>query len=162
VARNEGGGVGATGQSSCAAWMSVWHRPDASIRTVTWPSPGIGRSSTISGLPNAGTTADFALTDVHLAPEAVGEATGVGELVFDLCEVTTPNAAICPRRGHRQESRREGRSPDTLRRRVRRSLPEQQRAVTRLAGLCMPQPCRVILHPSSIASASCLHACGSY
>lgn len=36
-----------------------------------------------------------ALTDVHLAPEAVVEATGVGELVFDLCEMTAPNAAIC-------------------------------------------------------------------
>ena len=35
-------GAGLTGQSPCAAWMSVWHRPDASIRTTTWPGPGSG------------------------------------------------------------------------------------------------------------------------
>jgi len=30
------GGVGLTGQSPRQAWMSVWHRPDASMRTRTW------------------------------------------------------------------------------------------------------------------------------
>ena len=29
------GGVGVTGQSPWAAWMSVWHNPDASRRTRT-------------------------------------------------------------------------------------------------------------------------------
>ncbi len=29
------GGDGLTGQSPCAAWMSVWHSPEASIRTRT-------------------------------------------------------------------------------------------------------------------------------
>src|SRR5277367_3249542 len=55
------GGVGVTGQSPWAAWMSVWHRPDASIRMATWPGrgPGIGRSSMTSGWPNARTTAAF-------------------------------------------------------------------------------------------------------
>src|ERR1035441_577430 len=33
------GGVGLTGQSPCAAWMSVWHSPLASIRTSTSPAP---------------------------------------------------------------------------------------------------------------------------
>lgn len=35
------------------------------------------------------------LDDVGVAPDAAVEATGVGELVFDLCEKTAPNAAIC-------------------------------------------------------------------
>src|SRR6266699_3279168 len=53
------GTVGVTGQSPFAAWMSVWHSPDASIRTTTWPGPGsgIGRSSMTSGWPKPGTTA---------------------------------------------------------------------------------------------------------
>ena len=40
------GGVGLTGQSPWAAWMSVWHSPLASMRTRTSPGPGsgIGRS----------------------------------------------------------------------------------------------------------------------
>src|SRR6266704_7149505 len=39
--------------------MSVWHSPDASIRTTTWPRPGsgTGRSSMTSGWPKPGTTA---------------------------------------------------------------------------------------------------------
>src|SRR6266545_4178401 len=36
------GGVGLTGQSPRAAWMSVWHRPLASMRTRTCPSAGSG------------------------------------------------------------------------------------------------------------------------
>src|SRR6516164_10563700 len=53
------GGVGLTGQSPLAACMSVWHRPEASIFTRTWPSPGsgIGRSSMTRGCLNALTTA---------------------------------------------------------------------------------------------------------
>src|SRR6516164_9331716 len=41
--------------------MSVWHRPEASILTRTWPWPGsgIGRSSRTSGCLNAPTTAAF-------------------------------------------------------------------------------------------------------
>jgi hypothetical protein len=53
------GTVGVTGQSPFAAWMSVWHSPDASIRTTTWPGPasGTGRSSMTSGWPKPDTTA---------------------------------------------------------------------------------------------------------
>lgn len=50
-----------TGQSPLAAWMSVWHRPEASILTVICPGPGsgIGLSSMTSGCPNSRTTAAF-------------------------------------------------------------------------------------------------------
>src|SRR5580692_4348915 len=53
------GGFGLTGQSPAAAWMSVWHSPEACIRTSTWPGPGSGTgSSLISSLaPSSGTTA---------------------------------------------------------------------------------------------------------
>ena len=46
------GGVGFTGQSPWAAWMSVWHRPEASTFTSTCPGPGsgVGRSSIARGL----------------------------------------------------------------------------------------------------------------
>ena len=42
---------GLIGQSPCAAWMSVWQRPQASIRTSTWPSlgSGLGTFSILSG-----------------------------------------------------------------------------------------------------------------
>jgi len=45
------GTAGLIGQSPCAAWMSVWQRPQASIRTSTWPSlgSGLGTSSMVSG-----------------------------------------------------------------------------------------------------------------
>jgi hypothetical protein len=45
------GSGGLIGQSPCAAWMSGMHRPQASIRTSTWPSPasGLGTSSILSG-----------------------------------------------------------------------------------------------------------------
>ncbi len=36
------GGLGLTGQSPCAAWMSVWHRPEASTLTRIWPWPSCG------------------------------------------------------------------------------------------------------------------------
>ena len=51
--------MGLTGQSPRAAWMSVWHRPLASILTRTWPSPGVGVSTSLisSGAPRLGTTA---------------------------------------------------------------------------------------------------------
>src|ERR1700733_14687021 len=55
------GGVGLTGQSPAAAWMSVWHSPEVCIRISTWPGPGSGiGSSLISSLaPSSGTTAAF-------------------------------------------------------------------------------------------------------
>src|SRR5450755_124967 len=55
------GGVGLTGQSPCAAWMSVWHSPDVCIRTRTWPAPGSGieTSRTSSGSVKLVTTAAF-------------------------------------------------------------------------------------------------------
>ena len=48
------GGDGLTGQSPCAAWMSVWHKPEASMRTSTCPAPGegVGTFSYASGLSN--------------------------------------------------------------------------------------------------------------
>src|SRR5215469_16781328 len=41
--------------------MSVWHSPEATMRTVTCPGPGsgTGRSSITSGWPNWRTTAAF-------------------------------------------------------------------------------------------------------
>jgi hypothetical protein len=53
------GAVGLTGQSPRAAWISVWHNPDASIRTNTCPAPGTGTGTRriSSGAPSAGTTA---------------------------------------------------------------------------------------------------------
>src|SRR5664279_5189574 len=55
------GGVGLTGQSPCAAWMSVWHRPEVSTLTSTSPGPGtgIGTSSKLSGWLKSWTTAAF-------------------------------------------------------------------------------------------------------
>src|SRR5450755_1447611 len=55
------GGVGLTGQSPCAAWMSVWHRPEVSTLTRTSPGPGtgVGTSSTVSGWLKSWTTAAF-------------------------------------------------------------------------------------------------------
>src|SRR6476659_4485635 len=55
------GGVGLTGQSPCAAWMSVWHRPAVSTLTSTSPGPGtgLGTCSTLSGLVKSWTTAAF-------------------------------------------------------------------------------------------------------
>ena len=41
------GGVGLTGQSPWAAWMSVWHSPLVSIRTSTWPGPGSGTGTVL-------------------------------------------------------------------------------------------------------------------
>ena len=57
--------------------------------------PGTGRPKPQLVADLGATYRSGALTDVHLAPEAVVEATGVGELVFDLCEMTAPNTAIC-------------------------------------------------------------------
>nr|BFE73557.1 hypothetical protein GCM10020092_068580 [Actinoplanes digitatis] len=42
------GGCGRTGQSPRAAWMSVWHRPLASIRTRTCPGPGSGSGTLLT------------------------------------------------------------------------------------------------------------------
>src|SRR6478735_6400639 len=55
------GNFGLTGQSPCAAWISVWHNPLASIFTSTCPAPGSGTSRFLisSGALNAGTTAAF-------------------------------------------------------------------------------------------------------
>src|SRR5262245_32731137 len=55
------GGLGLTGQSPCAAWMSVWHRPEVSMRTRISPRPGcgVGTSSTVSGSVKSWTTAAF-------------------------------------------------------------------------------------------------------
>jgi hypothetical protein len=64
------GTVGVTGQSPLAAWMSVWHSPDASIWTTTWPGPGsgTGRSSMTSGWPKAGTTAALIRFSLRFTP----------------------------------------------------------------------------------------------
>ena len=45
------GGEGLTGHSPRAAWMSVWHRPEVSMRTSTCSGPGsgLGTSSMLSG-----------------------------------------------------------------------------------------------------------------
>ena len=53
------GGEGLTGQSPCAAWMSVWQRPDASTLTRTWPAASAADAtcSTLSGLWKSWTTA---------------------------------------------------------------------------------------------------------
>ena len=53
------GGWGFTGQSPCAAWMSVWQIPQVCIRTNTCPGPGSGTGSSriSSGAASAGTTA---------------------------------------------------------------------------------------------------------
>src|SRR4029453_14902535 len=55
------GGVGLTGQSPWAAWMSVWHRPAVSTLTRTSPGPGsgFGTSSRLRGLVKSWTTAAF-------------------------------------------------------------------------------------------------------
>src|SRR3954451_3895695 len=55
------GGVGFTGQSPWAAWMSVWHRPLASMRTRTSPGPGVGTGTSLisSGRLKSLTTAAF-------------------------------------------------------------------------------------------------------
>src|SRR6185437_13392755 len=61
--------------------MSVWHSPDASIRTTTWPGPGsgTGRSSMTSGWPKAGTTA--------------------ARMGTPLFHVQSDNLSLAPRRG---------------------------------------------------------------
>src|SRR5437660_9270363 len=53
------GSLGLTGQSPWAAWMSVWHNPEASILTTISPGPGSGlaTSSRRSGEVNSCTTA---------------------------------------------------------------------------------------------------------
>ena len=53
------GGVGLTGQSPWAAWMSVWQSPEASIRTSTSPGPGSGSGTCVisSGWVKSSTTA---------------------------------------------------------------------------------------------------------
>src|SRR5262245_9347626 len=53
------GRVGFTGQSPCAAWMSVWQRPEASMRTTISPGPatGLGSSSIRAGSEKSCTTA---------------------------------------------------------------------------------------------------------
>src|SRR3954452_14430421 len=53
------GSVGLTGHSPRAAWMSVWQRPEASMRTSTCSGPGsgVGTSSMTSGRVKSWTTA---------------------------------------------------------------------------------------------------------
>ena len=55
------GGVGLTGQSPWAAWMSVWQSPQASMRTSTWPGPGLGDGSVLEleGLGEVGDDGGF-------------------------------------------------------------------------------------------------------
>src|SRR5689334_13477389 len=87
---------GLTGQSPRAAWMSVWHRPDASIWTTTCPWPGAGRGTSriSSGAPSAGTTAAFmvvllmssrtswCLTSRPTGPPGAGEDDATGREVL--------------------------------------------------------------------------------
>src|SRR6476646_5493464 len=55
------GGLGLTGHSPRAAWMSVWQRPQVSIwtRTCSGPGSGTGTSSMLSGCSKSCTTAAF-------------------------------------------------------------------------------------------------------
>src|SRR4051794_37675681 len=55
------GSAGLTGHSPRAAWMSVWHSPEASMRTSTCSGPGsgVGTSSMTSGWVKSWTTAAF-------------------------------------------------------------------------------------------------------
>src|SRR5580698_2228564 len=72
------GGVGLTGQSPCAAWMSVWHSPLVSIRTRTSPAPGsgIGRSRTCKGEWKSVTTAALMACSVQIQGAVEGRAGG--------------------------------------------------------------------------------------
>src|SRR6476660_5231831 len=67
------GRLGFTGQSPCAAWMSVWHRPDVSTLTSTSPKPGTGfaTSSTLSTFVKYLTTAAF-MNDLPLLVLSLG------------------------------------------------------------------------------------------
>src|SRR6188474_3000530 len=53
------GGVGFTGQSPCAAWMSVWQSPEVSTRTriSCAPGTGFGTRLTTRGFVKSSTTA---------------------------------------------------------------------------------------------------------
>ena len=55
------GGDGLTGQSPCAAWMSVWQSPEVSTFTTISPGPatGFGISLSASGAVKLSTTAAF-------------------------------------------------------------------------------------------------------
>jgi hypothetical protein len=57
-----------TGQSPRAAWISVWHNPDASIRTNTCPGPGTGTGTCriSNGAPSTGTTAAFIMVVITI------------------------------------------------------------------------------------------------
>src|SRR3984957_18586186 len=68
------GGVGFTGQSPCAAWISVWHSPLVSIRTRTSPpaGSGIGRSFTCKGEWKSVTTAALMVCSVQCWRERRG------------------------------------------------------------------------------------------
>ena len=73
------GGVGFTGQSPLAAWMSVWQSPDASSRTTTSPGPGVGmgRSSMRNGAPSSLTTAAFMISILRIGGRATRERSTV-------------------------------------------------------------------------------------
>lgn len=82
------GGSGLTGQSPRAAWMSVWQRPEVSIRTSTWCGAGVGTglSSTVRGSVKLRTTAAF--TGI---PPFTGRVGGVGShhpTGSDMCHKT--------------------------------------------------------------------------
>src|SRR5512143_2005521 len=79
---------GFTGQSPSAAWTSVWHTPQASTFTSTWPSltSGTGSSPMVSGLPNCVTNAAVMVLDMLVL------------LAFDIHQVPSasrPRRALC-------------------------------------------------------------------
>src|ERR1700730_5058367 len=91
------GGVGLTGQSPWAAWMSVWHSPAVSTLTRTSPGPGsgLGTSSRLSGLVKSWTTAAF-----------------MGDLLA--LQVLSRDRSVVPERSRRTVGRdREWSQPDT-------------------------------------------------
>ena len=61
--------------------MSVWHNPQVSICTSTWPGPGSGTgTSRISrGAPSVGTTAAFMILSLHCVADGYGDEQGAGE-----------------------------------------------------------------------------------
>ena len=84
-----------TGHSPRAAWMSVWHRPLASMRTSTSPGPGVGtdRSRSSSGASNAVTTAAVVVAGSGSAPDAWDGTGRFSTVVMGSCFPRAPTGA---------------------------------------------------------------------
>src|SRR4051794_21304341 len=103
------GGEGLTGQSPCAAWMSVWQRPDASSLTTISPVPatGLGSSSIVSGSVKLCTTA------ARMVVDSTGSASGS----FNVVDMAT---SFCRRRSQGRDVRPSDDPPIRVRGEVRR------------------------------------------